>query len=417
MPGMDSGYFDAAEEGACCQYGMTVEEVFAPIPVPTLIHCSDGARAPLPMVIAPTGTVGLNDPFAQITRNCLDELIDQSNAENSVYATGLSHVDSWFSGGIPPGRLIFIAAAAGYGKTATITTILDNMIRIHDDVIVLACVIDDTQQEFISRWLAMKAQIPIDAIQQVQLRSKNPQHMAAFESAVQEFNDVTSRRMLVLGADDVTQKSREEPTSIVQIADKIRELYLDIRTRTGKRPQIVMLVDSPRDIRCADSNIESNANALVNHISGGLKNMLTMHVDVDGKPEAIQPIIFATEHLRKLPREQKRPTLYDLKDNVELSYRANAVLMLWNDMVYRVQMRKNNERSPMLFERTDLIDPRTGQNEWDAVVEITLSKSKVGRTHFGTQATALFRFYQEQSRMEEITDPDEYLTYIAQIEV
>ena len=408
-------YTEESEYTDYCEYADYAEDYQSTdnLELPITRDSSDNKIVPL-VTWDENTPLELPDSLCNITLDSLEALVKQSNAHHAVYKTGIKQLDYLVSGGIPPGQLILLAAKAGFGKSSILVTALNSMIRMHDDVIVIACIIDDTPEAFIARWLAMMAKIPIDAVEQLSLRESKTEYMTKYSEAVGNFRENILKRLLVFGADDLRQISKNSPDPIENISEKIKETYSAVRTRSGRRPQIIVMIDSPRDLRVKSPGVSSNADA-IDFIGSGLKNMLTIHAHINGVSEPIRPIIWTTEHLRKLPRDQKRPTLEDLKDTIELSYRANLVLMLWNDMVYNVQMRKTDV-SPMMFERRDLTDPRTGLPEKDAVIELTVCKSKVGRTHYGASSTVLFKFYQEQSYAAEITDRNEFLTYIAQME-
>jgi hypothetical protein len=71
------------------------------------------------------------------------------------------------------------------------------------------------------------------------------------------------------------------------------------------------------------------------------------------------------------------------------------------------------QQSDLYFERTDLPPINAyGDYRRDPVVELTIAKNKMGAMDYNAgMNTAFFRMYQEQSRMDAVTNPEEYLRY------
>lgn len=362
--------------------------------------------------------ISLPDDIADLTMKQVDRLATKSAESHMVYPTGITAIDDWCEGGFSPGKLILLAAYPNFGKSACLQTFVRGMLDLSNDTIALCFSIDDTMADYYSRYLAGESKIPIWCVNQANNRQlHDTNHGTSYEqnyaNGYNRFKSFTSRRMMVKGAMDVMSSDRTAPTALEAIEKIIKDTYIAVRTKCNMRPQLIVTVDSPRNIKVKEGNLASNPTALVEYIGSTVKSWLDLSVDINGESERIDPIILTTEHIKKLPREQKRPGMDDIKDSITLQYHADMVLMLWNDACYKARVLKTQEPSDMLFERTDLKDKRNkNRNAMDPVVELSLGKNKMGRMHYsGASATTLLYFYQDQSRMVEISDKTEFDSY------
>ena len=350
-------------------------------------------------------------------------LMARSESTRSVYPTGIAQLDGWIDGGITPGNLIALCASPNFGKSAVLQSITRGMLDLNKDVIVMAYTIDDNVYNYLARYLAGEGHLPIWAVTQAQGRRRcdetnGTNYEACFQRGKQRFTEYTAQRLMLLGLQDIMLPGKGAPSPLDVIEEQIKTTYRAVRTSAGQRPQLVLTIDSPRNIKIKEGNLASNPTALTEYIGSTVKSWLDLTLEIDGQKERIEPIIFTTEHIKKLPKEQKRPGMDDIKDSVTLQYHADMVLMLWNDPCYRARILKTQEPSQMIFARRDIAyKSKSGRTIMDPVVELTLSKNKMGRMEYGgASATDLFRFYQDQSRVEEITDRIEFDTYACYLE-
>ena len=353
----------------------------------------------------------------------LDNLITRSESDHAVYPTGFAALDEWTDGGISPGKLILLGALPNYGKTAVLQTLLRGMVDLNSDVIAMAFSLDDTVSDYLARYLAGEGRLPIWACQQATNRRGADRRLGTnyeerFERSCTRYRNYTSKRLMIKGKRDITLQGKNVEGPLEIIERNIQEVYNAVRTSSGRRPQLVITIDSPRNIKIKEGGLASNPTAMTEFIGSGIKEMLDSQVVIDGKTERIEPIIFTTEHIKKLPKDQVRPGADDIKDSITLQYHADLLLMLWNDACYRARVLKQDKVSEMTFDRPDLPDKRNnGRPSLDPIVELTLGKNKDGRMHYGgSTSTDLFKFYQDQSRVEEITDRAEFDLYAAMME-
>lgn len=365
----------------------------------------------------------LPDEIVDETMLHVDTLANKAESNHMVYPTGITSIDDWCEGGFSPGKLILVASFPNMGKSAILTTLIRGLLDLNKDTIALCFSIDDTTSDFLSRYLAGEGSIPIWAVNQAGNRKAHDvnhgtDYDGGYNRGYNRFKSFTSKRLMVKGAMDIMSSEKNAPSPLDVIADTIKDVYTKVRTKSGTRPQLVITVDSPRNIKIKEGNLASNPTALVEYIGSSVKSWLDLSVTIDGVKERIDPIIITTEHIKKLPREQKRPGMDDIKDSITLQYHADMVLMLWNDACYRARVLKTQEPSDMLFERKDLRDKRNkNKNAMDPVVELSLSKNKMGRMQYsGAASTSFLYFYQDQSRMIEITDKAEFDTYACLID-
>lgn len=328
--------------------------------------------------------------------SALDAIAERGGA---VYPCGIKQLDRWIDGGFSPGSLTLLAARPNSGKTLALSKIVRGMLSERENVIIVACALDDTALTFNARWLAMESHLSIAKVRDN--RKRTPEEHAHLLTVRETIAQTYLNRMVVLGASDIQ-------SDITRLEEALKAIYRDAAESSTMRPQLVVTLDSPRNLDWSSvPGLVGNPSAMTEHAGRRVKALLDLTVD----GQSVEPIIFCTEHLKKLAKEVKRPGPDDIKDSIGPQYDGNLILMLWNDLAYSTTVLR--QQSDLYFERTDLPPVNAyGDLRRDPVVELTIAKNKMGAMDYNAgMNTALFKMYQEQSRMDAVTDPEEYLRY------
>jgi len=341
---------------------------------------------------------GLPDDLFNTTIRDIDYIDARSREDLTFFKTGFGKIDKWCGGGFRPATQILLAARPNFGKSSILQSLLKNLIKLNENVIVLAISLDDTKSTFLSRWIAGDTECAISTVEDRATRNQDQEERV--QESYRKFKIDYARKMMVLDAADIQGK-------LDNIEAQMKHVFAKVCSVNDKKPQLVVTIDSPRNLNFSHvSGLSANPAASTEYVGRRIKEMLAM--EVEGVP--VEPIILCTDHLKKLPPGIKRPGPDDIKDSIGPQYDANLILMLWNDLCYCKTVTRTD--SDMKFRRDDLLDPRTGECPYDPVVEISLAKNKMGRMDYANGGgIALFKFYQEQSRMVPITSRDEYMSY------
>lgn len=283
-------------------------------------------------------------------------------------------------------------------NSACLQTIVRGMIDndADDNVIVICYSLDDARITFYNRLIASMCHLPIDHIEQESRRTDEDRKIIA--DKMQLFREYYSKKLLVRDSADIQARLDNMIADVVKV---FRTSY----EHSGKKPQLVVTLDSARNLDMSYiEGLASNPTAATEFVSRRIKDMLSLQCD--GVP--IEPIVLMTEHLRKLPTGVKRPGADDIKDSIGVQYDSNLTLMLWNDLCYSRTVTREN--SDMQFSYSTPAQNGGAVTYVDPIIELSVDKNKMGRMNFGADSIALFKFYQNQSRLEQLTG-EEYKNY------
>ena len=345
--------------------------------------------------------VRLPDEFLSRSIKDITDLDLQAHKNTPVYPTGLQYIDRMISGGMAPGTVTLVPGRSGAGKTAICIEMSKGLLS-NPNVIFIGVALDDSVPTFYQRLISSTARIPIEAVKQSHKRSEEAEKK--YQRAVSVIQERFLPRMMVLGSSDV--RSLDILESV--IGDVFQKTY-DL---CGTAPQIVCLVDSTRNIDLSSvKGLVGNSTAASEYTGKKLKAMNGMTVN----GAYVEPIFLVTEHVRKFTpgTGKKRPTMDDLKDSIGPQYDANLFLSVWCDASANTQLADST--SQLVFERTDMEpDCFTGRHPVDGIVEVHMLKNKMGRMNYGSMGSnlALFKFYQDQVRVEPIEDSHEFMRYV-----
>lgn len=161
--------------------------------------------------------------------------------------------------------------------------------------------------------------------------------------------------------------------------EKIRqviEYHIDALRRADDPYRLVVIIDNFHDISVEKRLNSSSENERWIHIAEELSSMCTVH-DI--------PVI-CTAEMRKLNGSQ-RPSMYDVRDSVKLSYEAKAILTCYNEVGIRgdaaqIYYLEGEEKKPIL--------------------EVMVSKNKFG----SYKKRMYFAFDPAMSRLDTISQED-----------
>lgn len=341
----------------------------------------------------------LPDELQQKSTEFLDYLEERSKEKTVVFKTGIKVLDNVISGGFSPATQVLLAARPNAGKSNLLQTIIRGLLEhdIDDNVIVVSYSLDDAKTTFYHRMLAGMCHLPIEIIQQDHKRTDEDRRI--IYDMVTYFKETISRKLLVRDTTDIGAR-------IDRLGNDIADIFKKSYDYSGKKPQMIVTLDSARNLDMSYvEGLAANPTAATEYASRRIKDMLSMQVD----GVMVEPIILMTEHLRKLPNGVKRPGADDIKDSIGVQYDSNLTLMLWNDLSYSRTVTR--EESEMYFTYSEPRRDGGGTVTYmDPIVELSVDKNKMGRMNFSADSISLFKFYQNQSRMEQLTG-DEYRNY------
>jgi replicative DNA helicase len=265
--------------------------------------------------------------------------------ERNSIASGLPDLDRATSGGFQRGQLWLLAGRPGMGKTVVMTSLSRYAAR-DAGVLVFQCEVTRDQQW--ARYLADLAYLH--------------GHPLPF-GRIMEGTDLTDEEVWRL--DNARQRlSRlhlrvecEPSVSIAQIAFAVKAEKKRLAAQ-GVRLGVVF-IDYLKFVKVSD-RYRGNRVLEIGEISGALKQM--------AKAEDICVVLLAqlNRQVEAQGREDRRPTVADLRDSGELEQDADTVMLLYRDAVYLERKIKSGggdaETSARLIDRQNSLEIILGKN-------------------------------------------------------
>ena len=268
--------------------------------------------------------------------------------QSTAVSSGLSDLDRVTMGGFQRGQLWLLAARPGMGKTVAMTSLSRNAAR-ENGVIVFQCEVTRDQQW--ARYLADLSYIqnrPLTFGQIMAGTGLSDEDLWRLEDAEKRLGRLHLR------------VDCEPSISLAQITFAVKAEKKALEAK-GLRLGVVF-IDYLKFIKVSD-RYRGNRVLEIGEISGSLKQL--------AKSEDIC-IVLLTQLNRQTDaqgREDKRPTLADLRDSGELEQDADCVLFLYRDAYYLERKLKSSPND------TELIDRMIQRQH---ALEIILGKNRAG---------------------------------------
>lgn len=226
-------------------------------------------------------------------------------------------LDKYLGGGLSAGQLVVIGARPAVGKTALGINLAINILEKNQKSRVDFFTLEMTDWQLMSRVIAKKA-----SINSMLLRQPSRLVPANKEKAKKAFQETMQQDLHIYGSE----------------YDQLNDIKQAIRKRAqGKENHYVAFVDYAGLINVSDSR--KNERQVLNEVTRELK-LLTNDLQI-----AI--VLFAQLNRGLEQRQEKRPTLADLKESGSLEQDANVVMLLSRNLkskkIIDCQIAKNRE--------------------------------------------------------------------------
>lgn len=207
-------------------------------------------------------------------------------------------LDKYLGGGLSAGQLVVIGARPAVGKTALGINLAMRILEKNQESRVDFFTLEMTDWQLMSRIIAKKA-----SINSMLLRQPSKLVQANKEKAIAAFEETMKKDLHIYGAE----------------YDQLNDIKQTIRKRAkDKAHQYVAFVDYAGLINVSDSR--KNERQTLNEVTRELK-LLTNELQI-----AI--VLFAQLNRGLEQRQEKKPTLADLKESGSLEQDANVVMLL-----------------------------------------------------------------------------------------
>ncbi len=270
--------------------------------------------------------------------------------EVTAIPTGFVDLDWRLSGGLEPGQLVILAARPAMGKTSLSLGIAENMVR--QGRVVLFASLEMSSEELARRLMAPKLGVAPSQLKQVDRRD---QGLMGRAMGVQQ--DLAG---LPLAIDD----------SPAQSCAHIRATARSVRAKYKRLDCIV--VDHLGRMTAGESAERRGRYEKITEISAGLKALAK---------DMGCPVIALCQLSRGIEgREDKRPTLSDLRDSGSIEEDADIVAFLYRESYYLkddVKQREGESREKLAARRMERDEAR---DRAQGVAEIILAKHRDGPT-------------------------------------
>lgn len=216
--------------------------------------------------------------------------------------TGYPDIDHIINS-MAPGDLNIIAGRTGMGKTSLMQSIVHNNLKQYGKKILVAQVTDLDRSGWVQRLISMESRIPLEIIQSANFSDlETPRYVSAFEI-------ISSYPFMI---DDTPSMTVEKLLSVARRAhanlNGIDLLVVDYIQKMGV----------PREIQKRTNRVGE-----VDHITSGLK-FIARELNV--------PVLAAAQLSRSVEqRNDKRPTLADLRESGALEQDSQLVMFIYRD--------------------------------------------------------------------------------------
>lgn len=263
--------------------------------------------------------------------------------------TGFAALDRAFRGGLKPKRLYVIAGRPGMGKSALAVNLALNMSRSGAKGLFLSH--EMAAEEIGERIIARRAKVPQDHLDKARISKE--EHQAALQ-AEHDLRDVP------LFIEDTAGRTVEDVIALATLHQQTIGLDYVVLDHLG-------LLDA--------TDPRANKVHQIEHQTKNLKRLTK---------QLAAPVILLSQLSRAVEqREDKRPTMADLRDSGTIEQDADAILLLYRAEYY-VQKQRPQQRQD---EGGDAFTRR--ENEWQAhlanvanLLDLGLAKNRQGKAGF-----------------------------------
>lgn len=225
--------------------------------------------------------------------------------------------------GLQPGWHV-LAADSNTGKSAFLSWLETNILRLNEDAVVLSLTLDDPQKEKLARVIAAEGRVLINAVRRPKAYEQVQGMLRRREEAIAAIRRYQGR-YFIIGSDYQTPKG--PACDIDAIEWLVEQLMIRIEEealKTGKRKKAVVFVDNFHDTTMAQRvKEESKFEILASRYAD-----LAIRYDI---------ALITTAELRKV-NGYRRPIIDEIRDSTKIKYEAKSIWMGFNEVSLRGEM-------------------------------------------------------------------------------
>ena len=226
----------------------------------------------------------------------MEQLEQEKNTENEYIKTGLVSLDSKILG-IKNKQLITISAYTGIGKSVLVNQLISNMLRRNKKVTLFT--LEMGREEIINRLISTNTAIEYSKLYKKELSDEEKIKITDFISYLYTKN-----------------------LEIYEFMDNLKDIISTIKKEKMKGNTDIIFIDLINRINNSEADIKNRAEYL-----GGITRKLKL---LAGKLDI--PIVITAQINRVVEgRQDKRPTLADIKESGGIAEDSNLVLGLYRD--------------------------------------------------------------------------------------
>ena len=253
------------------------------------------------------------------------ESIRRGDIVPQSFRTGFVDLDRVL-GGLHPGTIVLVAARIAMGKTVVMTNIADGVARRNEGIGVLEFSLEIPSQELIARHLAGAA-YDVDA----------PIHWSSILAATKLDDEEVERLVLAQRDFERLPISIQSPPRITA-AELVGRVQIEKRSMAAKGIRLgVVLIDYLDKITATDRYVGQRTYE-IQEIVTALKSV--------ARSEDVCIVLLAQLNRAAENREDKRPSLADLKSSSFLEQEAHAVIFVYREAYYLLKSTEYRDEEP-----------------------------------------------------------------------
>lgn len=305
------------------------------------------------------------EQYRQRMWNVVNNFEQNSWSEKSLgVKTGFECLDKAFDGGIKSG-FVMLAGDSNLGKTAVLSQLEHQIVTNNKNVFVMSFSLDDPMQDKISRVVASRNKVLINAV-------KTPMRYAQYP--VMLTRRIEGLNTLRKETDKYTLYDSTFSSFVEDIENEIKTTKAYFKMNNIDK-QIVVLIDNFHDLNVKNQRFASE-NEKYDYIAQWCSDTAT-ELDI--------PLITSGE--LKKTNTTNRPVSDDIRTAVKIKYEAKAIILVYNEVHYK------GEGAKVYFNRRDIEIKQP-------IIELHFSKNKMS-TYKGR---LFYEFYPELARLEPVSN-------------
>ena len=243
--------------------------------------------------------------------------------------TGYDSLDRVFNGW--ENGFYVIGGDSNLGKSGFISQLAHQVITENSNTCVLDFSLDDNIKNKIPRIIASKYRVPMNAVKRPKMYLDSESYlslMARRDKGLEKMKSWANNKKYIL-------YDSSEVHDIEAIEYEIQKFITQVSAGKKNRPHIVVFIDSYHDLTSNENSREYFLNKW-DYLAKRCANIAKEY----------KIILIVTAELKKI-NGNRRPIVDDLKEAVKLKYKAEAIMLVYNEVHYK------NENAGIYFDRKD----------------------------------------------------------------